>query len=43
MMAEYIPDVGFENPNLYWEYVNEELLDEQFEDLVVEDVKEVRK
>ena len=38
-----VPDFNNENPNIYWEFVKEEVLDDEFEDLVVEQIKEVRK
>ena len=38
-----VPDLNYENPNIYWEFGNEEVLDDEFEDLVVEQIKEIRK
>ena len=34
-----VPDLNYENPNIYWE----EVLDDEFEDLVVDQIKKVRK
>ena len=42
-MAECVEDINFENPNLYWEFGDEEELDDEFEDLVAEDIKEESK
>ena len=42
-MAEYVEYINFENPNLYWEFGDEEELDDEFEDLVAEDIKEESK
>ena len=39
-MYKGIPHIEFENPNLYWEFENDEVLDDKFEDLVVEHIKE---
>ena len=38
-----VPDLNYENPNIYWEFGNEEVLNDEFEDLVVEQRKEIRK
>ena len=38
-----VPDFNYENPNIYWEFGKEEVLDDEFEDLVVEQIKETRK
>ena len=35
-MAEYVEDINFENPNLYWEFGDEKELDDEFEDMVAE-------
>ena len=38
-----VPDINYENPTIYWDFGEEEVLDDEFEDLVVEQIKEVRK
>ena len=42
-MAEHADDINLENPSLYWEFGHEDELDDEFEDMVVEDIKEVSK
>ena len=38
-----VPDFNHENSNIYWEFGKEEVLDDEIEDLVVQQIKEVRK
>ena len=38
-----VPDLNYENPNIYWEFGKEEVLDDEIEDLVVQPIEEVRK